>query len=165
MILDLYVKVAQFETQLGPDARQLSQCKNGCSKCCYTDISVFEVEANNIRNWFLSLSPEEQINVRSNWMIPRKDGACAFLRNESCTIYEARPLICRTQGLALKFVSNEQASIDICPLNEDMLGVMEEKEVLNLDLLNTILSQIERSDSTNEMRPRTSLNSLQDQLK
>lgn len=161
MINDLYAKVAQFEKQLGPLAKLKSQCKNGCSKCCYTDISVFEVEASNIKKWFSALSLDQQEVIKSKWNEPRSEGACIFLRNESCTIYEARPLICRTQGLALKFMAHEEISIDICPLNEEMLDVMEEKEVMNLDLLNTILSQIERADSPNEIRERVKLNDLQ----
>jgi uncharacterized protein len=165
MIKDLYAKVAQFEQQLGPLAKLKSQCKNGCSKCCYTDISVFEVEASNIKAWFSALSQEEQKKIQAKWELPRTEGSCIFLRNESCSIYEARPLICRTQGLALKFMAHEEVSIDICPLNEEMLDVMEDKEVMNLDLLNTILSQIERADSPDEIRERIKLSDLQALLK
>lgn len=160
MIHDLYEKVARFETDLGHDAKAKSQCKNGCSKCCYTDISVFEIEASNIRTWFHSLSPERQIEIRNLWKLSRTEGSCAFLRNESCTIYEARPLICRTQGLAFKFKIDGKEFVDICPLNDEMIPVLKDKEIINLDLLNMILSQMEKQEAKGIERERTRLEDL-----
>lgn len=165
MINDLYKKVAQFESELGNSIKALSQCKNGCSKCCYTDISVFEVEASNIRSWFSSLSSEQQLAIKEKWNLPQTEGSCAFLRNESCTIYEARPLICRTQGNALRYVEENEPYIDICPLNEEMIEEMEDKDVMNLDLMNTIVSKIEQEDSKNTSRMRVSLKDLQAHLR
>jgi len=160
VIKDLYAKVAQFESDLGTDIKALSQCKNGCSKCCYTDISIFEVEASNIRKWFEALSPEQQSSIKEKWKGPQTEGSCAFLRNESCTIYEARPLICRTQGLALRYVEDNEPYIDICPLNEEMIDEMEDKDVMNLDLLNMIVSKLETESAQGKNRPRVSLKDL-----
>lgn len=160
MIHDLYEKVARFEQELGHEAKAKSQCKNGCSKCCYTDISVFEIEAHNIRSWFKTLSPARQDEIKSLWKLPRTEGSCTFLRNESCTIYEARPLICRTQGLAFKFKSDGGEFVDICPLNEDMISHLTDKEIINLDLLNMILSQMEKQDAKGASRERTKLEDL-----
>lgn len=160
MINDLYKKVAQFESELGTDIKSLSQCKNGCSKCCYTDISIFEVEASNIRKWFASLSIDQQNSIKDKWQLPQTEGSCAFLRNESCTIYEARPLICRTQGLALRYMEEGEPFIDICPLNEEMIEEMEDKDVMNLDLLNTIISKLETDSANGVNRPRISLKDL-----
>lgn len=160
MINDLYKKVAQFETQLSDDIKSKSQCKNGCSKCCYTDISIFEVEASNIKKWFAGLSIERQNEIREKWSLPQTEGSCAFLRNESCTIYEARPLICRTQGLALRYMEEGEPYIDICPLNDEMIEEMEDKDVMNLDLLNTIVSKLETESAAGMNRPRISLKDL-----
>lgn len=160
MINDLYKKVAQFESELGPSIKALSQCKNGCAKCCYTDISIFEVEASNIRKWFAGLSSDQQDSIREKWQRRQTEGSCAFLRDESCTIYEARPLICRTQGNALRYVEEGEPYIDICPLNEEMIEEMEDKDVMNLDLLNTIISKLETESAKGVDRPRISLKDL-----
>lgn len=164
MIHDLYKKVAQFERELGHEAKAKSQCKNGCSKCCYTDISVFEIETSNIKTWFHSLSQTQQMDLKALWKLPRTEGSCAFLRNESCTIYEVRPLICRTQGLAFKFKNDGEEFVDICPLNDEMIPVLKDKEIINLDLLNMILSQLEKQDAKGTERARTRLADLKAKL-
>lgn len=159
-IKDLYTKVADFESRLSSELMSLSQCRKGCSKCCYTDISVFEVEAANIRNWFNTLTDPQKSELHSKWTAPSNEGACPFLHEEACTIYEARPLICRTQGLALSFKEDDQLYADICPLNEKMLDELDHKQFLNLDLLNLILSQLEKNDSPSQNRERVKLSAL-----
>jgi len=160
-IEDLYQKVREFEVQLRPALTSLSNCKKGCSQCCHTDISIFEVEAKNIRNWFKGLSEDERSQIKANWSEKKAITACAFLRNDACTIYEARPLICRTQGLALQFKDNLETFLDICPLNEAMLDTVKTSEIMNLDLLNQILAEIERMDANGSIRERSKLESLQ----
>ncbi|MBT4139002.1 MAG: hypothetical protein HOE48_13870, partial [Candidatus Latescibacteria bacterium] len=54
------------------------QCKQGCSACCVDDITVFEVEANNI-----VAHCESVLND-----VAHKKGMCAFLDDEGrCRIY------------------------------------------------------------------------------
>ena len=44
--------------------------------------------------------------------------ACPLLVEDRCSIYESRPLICRTQGLPLLLEAEDgEAEIDFCPLN------------------------------------------------
>jgi len=168
-IRDLYLKIDEFQNRQRAELRARSTCKNGCSRCCHTDISVFAVEATPIREWFLGLDSGQKSVLLERWNEPQQAAACAFLRNDSCTIYEARPLICRTQGLALRF-EEEQAGvmeslIDICPLNDSMLEIIQETEVLNLDLLNRILVTLEQQDAQGTTRGRTRLADLQSELK
>lgn len=107
-------------------------CAAGCSRCCYVSLSVFESEAARIVDWFNALDEVEQKNAVELWkniagdMALAFDGknseACAFLKNNKCTIYEARPTLCRTQGAALqlkKEMPNGEITIavDCCPLN------------------------------------------------
>lgn len=84
-------------------------CGRGCSGCCADDLSVFEVEAQAIaRRYGEVLSGE-----------PHPVGACAFLDAEgACRVYEARPYVCRTQGLPLRWLEDDgQEMRDVCPLN------------------------------------------------
>lgn len=147
----LYQKVEAFQKHLSPQVQTSLQCKKKCSQCCYTDISVFQVEADHIKSLLQSSNKIE------NSAAPQ--GACAFLKNDLCTIYEARPLICRTQGLPLYFAeANKQ--IDICPLNIEALTQTKTSDILNLDLLNSILSQIELADAGGQNRDRAALKDL-----
>jgi Fe-S-cluster containining protein len=164
-IQDLYAKVDAFQSRQRPELMARSNCKNGCSRCCLVDLSVFEIEANRIREWHRSLGPEAQQSLLDQWKKPKAVGACVFLRNDSCTIYEARPLICRTQGLALSFQDDEKTWVDICPLNDSMLEIAEKTEVINLDLLNRILSGLEQQEAGVTVRNRIPLTELQMEIK
>lgn len=103
--------VAEIETPL----RALLNCKVGCHDCCVDDITVFEVEAQRIR--------EQAGDVLKQ--MPHAVGKCAFLDEAGqCRIYHVRPYVCRTQGLPLMWVEEEGdewlAYRDICPLNDEV---------------------------------------------
>ena len=103
----LYIIVARLEkTHV-----QRLQCKKGCFSCCVDDITVFEVEAQNIKEKNREFLEHGQ---------PAPAGRCAFLDNEgSCRIYDSRPYVCRTQGLPLRWIEGNTEYRDICPLNEE----------------------------------------------
>jgi hypothetical protein len=91
------------------------KCRNGCSGCCADDLTVFAVEAELIR----AQHPALLFAGR-----PHPAGQCAFLDDqESCRIYAARPYVCRTQGLPLRWIETQPDGTsvelrDICPLND-----------------------------------------------
>lgn len=88
------------------------QCRRGCSACCVDEITVFEVEAERIRRAFPSLLASGT---------PHPPGRCAFLGEEGeCRVYAARPYVCRTQGLPLRWIDEEAEAEyrDVCELNE-----------------------------------------------
>ncbi len=92
------------------------QCRRGCSGCCVDGLTVFEVEAAQIR--------ARHGELLANG-VPRPPGACAFLDAEgACRIYEVRPYVCRTQGLPLRWLDEDEDSReeverrDICELND-----------------------------------------------
>ncbi len=87
------------------------QCKRGCHACCIDGLTVFEVEAERILAEFANV----------DLGLPSSSG-CVFLGDEGeCRIYEARPYVCRTQGLPLRWFDDEGAEPiefrDICELN------------------------------------------------
>ncbi|HEX7509960.1 MAG TPA: YkgJ family cysteine cluster protein, partial [Chitinivibrionales bacterium] len=62
------------------------KCRRGCTDCCVDEISVFPVEADNIRLQHADL-------LKNNSAHPA--GAYAFLDEQgACRIYEARPYVC-----------------------------------------------------------------------
>lgn len=119
--------VRAFHRETDARAKQLAElhaerlhCGVGCTACCSDDLTVFEVEAERIRAEYPELLREAE---------PHPEGACAFLDAQGrCRIYEARPYVCRTQGLPLRWfeertpprgsqVDEVVERRDICPLN------------------------------------------------
>ena len=93
-------------------------CQKGCHNCCRDDLTIFAIEALRIRTHC-----HDFLRTQS----PHPPGACAFLDPEgACRIYEHRPYVCRTQGLPLRWVEEENGEWveyrDICPLEEDQIA-------------------------------------------
>lgn len=87
------------------------QCKLGCHECCVDDLTVFELEAERIKRAFKELLRTED---------PHPVGKCACLDEDgACRVYAARPYVCRTQGLPLRWIEDEFEYRDICPLNTE----------------------------------------------
>ena len=89
-------------------------CRKGCAGCCIDGVTVWSIEAENIRQTSGELLKNEA---------PNENGGCAFLdQTGACRIYESRPFVCRTQGLPLRWfdeVDEETYELrDICPLND-----------------------------------------------
>ena len=112
----LHQKIDAESLRLSSIHSKRLQCRRGCSSCCVDDITVFEIEADNIRQHHQTLLETAT---------PHPPGACAFLDDDgACRIYQQRPYVCRTQGLPLRWFEDSDSSNrmvemrDICPLNE-----------------------------------------------
>lgn len=98
------------------------RCGPGCTDCCVDGITVFEVEAERIRR-----EATPVLKARS----PAPPGRCAFLDDSgACRIYPQRPYVCRTQGLPLRWIDEDDEvglveRRDICALNEPGPSVVE----------------------------------------
>jgi uncharacterized protein len=131
------------------------QCARGCSSCCVDTLSVFEVEAELIRSVHGSLLADG---------LPHGQGACAFLSDlGACRIYEERPYVCRTQGLPLRWVADDEELRDICPLNEvadpeQALELIAPADCWTLGPFEEKMAQLELSQAIS--RPRVMLRAL-----
>lgn len=102
-------KVDTFARAVGATRAADLACREGCDACCHVHLSVSEVEAATIRRYLDSLDEEARAAIaeraRANTEMPESEAPrCAFLDGEgACSIYSARPLVCRTQGLALRY--------------------------------------------------------------
>ena len=101
-------------------------CRAGCSDCCADGLTVFAVEAAVIRRHHADLLASAA---------PHPPGACAFLDGDGqCRIYAQRPYVCRTQGLPLRWLEEDELeeeiieSRDICPKNVAGGPALEELE-------------------------------------
>lgn len=129
------VALGELHREIDRDVRHLTEihatrlhCRRGCSACCLDGLSVTRIEAEKIRRAHGDLLSRAAPNPR---------GACAFLDQEgACRIYEDRPTICRSQGLPLRVLfENEAEEIeerrDICPLNAEggpAIGALREED-------------------------------------
>jgi Fe-S-cluster containining protein len=89
-------KIDDAVAQMSARAGDALTCKRGCDACCVDGLSVLPVEAALIQAHGGRPSPRQ------------REGMCAFLDDDgACTVYEARPVLCRTHGLALKSSGKE----------------------------------------------------------
>lgn len=113
-LAELHAAVDAEVAELSALHAERLQCGRGCAGCCLDDLSVFAVEAERIR-------AEAGELLRSGE--PHPPGACAFLDGEgACRVYAARPYVCRSQGLPLRWLEEREGQVvelrDICSLNE-----------------------------------------------
>lgn len=90
-------------------------CRQGCADCCTDGLTAFAIEAAVITRHYPELLAAGEAHP---------EGGCAFLDGEgACRIYAHRPYVCRTQGLPLRWLEEEEEtgdileSRDICPKN------------------------------------------------
>ena len=69
---------------------KFTPCKKSCSACCYYQVTISEVEVLHIENCY-NISrkkvPIPKINIQGT--------PCCFLNNDLCSVYKARPFVCR----------------------------------------------------------------------
>lgn len=106
------------------------KCAEGCDLCCQVERSVFAIEAQAIRQYVaahgLAQTQENQL------------GHCAFLKDGKCSVYGARPSICRTHGLVLK----HQEGHSHCDLNFTQ-GLPPTQDWLSSETADTVLSTLQ----------------------
>jgi hypothetical protein len=92
-------------------------CRAGCSRCCGVRFGVFAVEAERIATALASLEPELRERVRAQADDPRHT-ACALLVDDRCSVYDERPMICRSHGLPVQHRDDDGSThVEVCPLN------------------------------------------------
>lgn len=141
----LHAVVDRQAHEIGLRLNDRLHCRPGCVACCQDDLTVFEVEAARIRAEF----PEMLSDAA-----PGPLGACAFLDDAGhCRIYAARPYVCRSHGLPLRWlVEREDGWVEvrnICPENEVDLDVeaLEADECFTLGPTEEVLRELETAFS------------------
>ena len=127
-------------------------CRAGCSGCCGHHLSVFPVEGEAIREAVAALPAEVRARVRAQARAVEEreargqEAGCPMLIEDRCAIYDARPVICRTQGLPLLLgIEEGEADVDFCPLNftaPDAAEALEVEHLVPLEKLNLQLAVV-----------------------
>ncbi len=122
-------------------------CGSGCHSCCVPGLSVFRIEFENIVN---ALNTQPELAERVRRLIGGKNFSsdrCAMLDPQGrCSIYEVRPLICRSHGAPIfsKMAGEFETTpvLDVCPLNFskiEKLNSLSPNDFINIDILNQLL--------------------------
>jgi Fe-S-cluster containining protein len=148
-LVRLRARVDQHFAQAVDRTPEQFACRAGCDSCCHQRFSVFEVEAAPIREALAQLArtdPELRRRVRERGR-DEQLRACALLVDGRCTVYEQRPLICRSHGLPIAVRESDEPGsalrLDHCPLNfreHGREGDIPRASVLVLDAINQPLA-------------------------
>jgi Fe-S-cluster containining protein len=146
----LIEQVGEMTAKLSARYAEHLVCQAGCSGCCHHHLSIFAVEAEAVREAILLLPENVRaiIERQAHEVIEREAKgepvACPLLVENRCSIYEARPLICRTQGLPLLLEAEDGGQeVDFCPLNftaPKAIDDLDEDHLVPLDDLNLKLA-------------------------
>jgi uncharacterized protein len=156
----LVAKVDGFTDTIEARRRSDFACSAGCAACCHAWLSVSLVEADTLRAALAELDPEQRAAIRARGereqareqageQVPR----CALLDDAGrCGAYAARPLVCRTQGHALRYpagfipleqvaLSRSNGDVTWCPLNYTASGP-DGADVLDAERVDQILAVV-----------------------
>jgi uncharacterized protein len=111
-------------------------CRSGCDSCCHVWLSVSQVESEQLRTGLAALPAEKRAALAARGLREMQreteragPARCAMLEADGrCAVYAQRPLVCRTQGLALRYplgfipeasvrAKTATGEITCCPLN------------------------------------------------
>lgn len=129
---------AQIKDTVSLHQNQL-RCAPGCSSCC-TISSVLPLEAYLLREAVNMLEKERQMQLAAS------NSSCPLLIEGLCSIYQNRPIICRTHGLPIAYVDYERLSIDVsaCTINFPEGYCFEQEELFYMDSFNGELAVINK---------------------
>jgi Fe-S-cluster containining protein len=166
-------KVDAFVASASERRRESLHCQRGCEACCHVSLSVGPVEAGRVRAGLATLSAEARGRVRERARSERErvreeaefssradlraapETRCVLLEDDgSCAIYAYRPLVCRSQGQALRYpqgfvpeaavrLRTKAGDVTWCPLNYKDAEPRAE-DVLDAERVDQILAVVTR---------------------
>ena len=116
-------------------------CHKGCDSCCI-NLTVFPIE------FFAIKEKIHQNKFKLSQVQFDSKASCGFLKDSICQIYEYRPLICRTHGLPIVFLNenddgSEEWNVTFCDKNftdkKSKETIFDDTNTLNLEEINSKL--------------------------
>jgi len=178
MLAALRQRVDGFFASVAKQDGELIHCSRGCDACCYVDLSVGHAEAQSVREALRKLAPDaaRALQARLSQDRPSDEelSPCIMLGTDGeCAIYAHRPMICRTQGLALRYPAdlihpdalsakgNDGSDLSWCPLNY-VKALPDAPKILDATRVDTVLAQINSMAARDDEQTPTSRTRLRD---
>lgn len=118
---ELWSKIDDFFERVASRYEGALTCGPGCADCCRRELTVTSVEASRIAHLLASMPSGEREAIAGR---ADRGEPCAALDPEGrCSVYAARPLVCRSHGLPLRFEEPSAGGrrslpvLDVCPRN------------------------------------------------
>lgn len=160
---NLLAKVDQQFERIYNGHREQFHCQASCHECCVPKLTVSSVEREYIRKFLMNnpslLESIKQLEIKDVYQGER----CKFLDEKGmCSIYEARPSVCRSHGAPLWFklpgseFDDDDYEQDVCRLNFKTLDIksLALDEFINIDTLNSILVAVNMLFEKEELMPQ-----------
>lgn len=164
----LVAKTDAFDEGVRTRRREDMKCAPGCSACCVADLTVCDVEAALLEEGIALLDHEALRRLQARTLVSESSPSCVFLEGDGrCAVYASRPLVCRTQGLPMRYGKNEITEAETfarneanepltwCPLNFTLRAPLA-PDVLDAGRLNLMIALSNRGAGGDAER-RTSL--------
>ena len=146
--LQLQKKVdTQFQLLFQKHQSQM-KCSQGCHGCCLPNLTVSRIEADAIHHHLKQDEGSLQTILELETQNIYQNTRCTFLNQEGqCSIYEARPLVCRSHGVPhMVQISRKQEGLDACELNfQQGFETLDAGDWIHLETLNFLLGLINQS--------------------
>ncbi len=128
------------------------QCRRGCFACCHPHLHLLGYEWRRLRAAVLALDAEARTRIAAR-AAETHPAHCALLDDSgACSVWNARPMVCRSHGLPLRFGRDRST----CNLNFDgTLDSLPEADVLDQQQLSVLVGLIDRLSSDNLADPQT----------
>ncbi len=167
-LAELRAKVDAFCARVADRYPGALACGPGCSDCCRRELTVTAVEGVGIAEVVAAAPPA----VRAELARRAREGApCVALDPDGrCSVYEERPIVCRSHGVPIRFTSHAEGGkralpvIDACPKNFTgmELASLDPGVLLDQETLSVILGSIDALFAGETGAPRGVRRSLRD---
>ena len=138
---------AQFQ-HLFQKHRQSMSCASGCHMCCLPNLTISRIEADAIHHYLMGDEILRNSVLELEQQNPHQSTRCTFLDVKGqCTIYDARPLVCRSHGIPHMIqINRKKEGLDACELNfKDGFERLDLGDWIHLETLNFLLGLINQS--------------------
>lgn len=93
-------RMCQIADELAAMVAPIAPCKKNCAHCCYQAVEISKWEAERIAKFskrkMADFAGYEMGKMQHRAAIDKYNGvACPFLKDDNCSIYAVRPLMCR----------------------------------------------------------------------
>lgn len=159
---ELFARVDAFFARVHAQHGADMACRAGCSDCCRRRFSVTGIEAAAIREALAALPAPTRATLAARAVSGDPSTCPALDAGGRCDLYGARPLICRTHGLPIRFTplappgGHALPVLDTCPKNfagQD-LGALPAGSVLDQTTLSTVLGALDAAYADELGTPR-----------